>query len=131
MSKIFSIWYWHQKMPDDFERDESDGQNQSFTNTIPAVKNKKSCCTLKRTFICCFILFANCVICCLIVLIIMGVLFSGLSSIRKYLSRIFSNLKKLEKKNFESVKSLFYGNPFLWVRSFGYKDRRTSKSHNF
>ena len=74
-------------MPSAYQRNETEEENQCLNNTITAVENKKTCCTLKRTFICCFILFVNCVICCLTVLVIMGVLFSGLSSISKYLLR--------------------------------------------
>jgi hypothetical protein len=78
-------------MLEELELNESNEDNISLNQT-EVRKSKKSCsCTLRRTLIFCSVLIGNCVICCLTILAIMGVLFSGLSSIRKFLI-LFTNI---------------------------------------
>ena len=82
-------------MSEEIESNESNEDNISL-NQAEVCKSKKSCCcTLRRTLIFCSVLFGNCVICCLITLVIMGVLFSGLSSIRKYLIFVCNSMNNL------------------------------------
>jgi len=69
-------------MSAEIELNESNEDNISLNQAEVRNSKKSCCCTLRRTLIFCSVLFGNCVICCLIILVIMGVLFSGLSSIR-------------------------------------------------
>ena len=78
-------------MPEELESNETNEDNNSL-NQAEVRKSKKSCCcTWRRTLIFCSVLFGNCVIFCLVILVIMGVLFSGLSSISKF-PILFNNI---------------------------------------